>query len=174
MKMCDVNTCNVHISWVSVPSISHIASQLYMHTELLHMYGCMGNGGHSNNTSSLIQCQNAKHVSIYYDGVCCDNVQCDIIRPDLAGVDIALWGWRSKSSLSLLHYVPLLWIFFIPGPPWCGPVGKSGLQLVCLLSLFLCRTKKLVTYWQSPNTSHSVPWKGPFLTMLLLIWATCN
>ena len=66
----------------------------------------------------------------------------DVTHPDSARVETAFWGWRSRSSLFLFSTVccscgssqsPSL-----AGPPWCGPVGKSGLQLVFLFSLFLC------------------------------------
>ena len=94
-KICayeDVNTCNVHISWVSVPRKGLAFLMLLVNcTCIQSFFICMDawamvvDHRHSNYTSFLIQCQNVKHVSIHYDGVCCD-----VIRPDSARVETAL------------------------------------------------------------------------------------
>ena len=80
-------------------------------------------------------------VSVCYDAVCCDGVHRDVTHPDSARVETAFWGWRYRSSLSLFSTVccscgssqfPSL-----AGPLWCGPVGKSELQLVSFFFLVL-------------------------------------
>ena len=79
-------------------------------------------------------------VSVYCD-VCFDGVSRVIIRPDSARVG-TFWRWRSLSfSLSTVCCsCGSSWSPSLAGPPRCGPVGKSGLQLVFPFSLFLCQS----------------------------------
>ena len=83
MKICDMNTCNMHASWVLTPKRGLALLMLlatckleHMYTEILHMYGIQAivayrrHSDCSNCMSFLIQYQNAKlaisnNVSLY-------------------------------------------------------------------------------------------------------------
>ena len=59
-----------------------------------------------------------------------------------------VWGQCSEgedsealsSSSTLCYSCRSSWFPSLAGPPQCGPVGKSGLQLVFLFSFFLCQS----------------------------------